>query len=255
MEKIIYKKSFVSAKTNLPLFSAKKALAANQSTISIIQSKHVRNKTEPKIVLSNETATKPISQYFEESLELLNAIHYYLDLSAENNNKPLLSSKKKKKSKNKIKLSSEKKKHISNEIVTSSNKRKETYRHLFDSIDQSLDTIKKNLVEKVELVNESDEEEISNIIKLSTIKDDKENCNASESVINELESQNTITNDDDSVDEEHSVNKFPNMILSKNIMNPSLKNLNTKYTNVSTNMTTQNETKPENNNNKICLIF
>ena len=97
MEKIIYKKSFVSAKTNLPLFSAKKALAANQSTISIIQSKHVRNKTEPKIVLSNETATKPISQYFEESLELLNAIHYYLDLSAENNNKPLLSSKKRKK--------------------------------------------------------------------------------------------------------------------------------------------------------------
>ena len=255
MEKIIYKKSFVSAKTNLPVFSAKKALTGNQSNISIIQSKHVRNKTEPKIFLNNETATKPISQYFEESLELLNSIHYYLDLSAENNNKPLISPKNRKKIKNKIKISPEDKKRISNEIAIASKERKETYRHLFDSIEQSLDTIKQNLVEKVELVNESDEEEISNIIKLSTIKDDKENCNASESVIIELESQNTITYDDDSVDEENSVNKFPNMILSKNIMNPSLKNLNTKYTNVSTNMTTQNETKPENNNNKNCLIF
>lgn len=255
MEKIIYKKSFVSAKTNLPVFSAKKASKTNQNNISIIQSKHVRNKTEPKIVLNNETATKPISQYFEESLELLNTIHYYLDLSAENNNKPLVyvSNKKKKKSK----ISKEIKKQIENEIVMESNERKETYKRLFESIDQSLDTIKQNLVEKVELVNESEEEEISNIIKLSTIKDDeskKENCNASESIINELESQNTITYDD-SVDEENSVNKFPNMILSKNVLNPSLKNLNSKYTNMSTNVTTQNETKQENINNKVCLIF
>ena len=277
MEKVIYKKSFVSAMTNNQAFSSRKIKSNNYNNISIIKPRHARNKTEPKIVLSNETATKPVTQYFEESLVLLNTIHLYLDQSAENNNKPLEKNKKIKinrqnslKSKNNhkyIKISPLIKNQILDEIETNSKQRKEIYEKLFLMINESIESIKTNLVENVVVVNENDRESISSIMKLSTIKDEskKEICNFSESAIAEKSSQmkedNTLINYDDSVEEEKPVNKFPEMVLGKNVLNSSLTNTISKinYTsNISTNLTTQQETKIEKQKNKdenICLIY
>lgn len=278
MERVIYKKSFVSAVTNNQAFSSRKIKSNTYNNISIIKPRHARNKTEPKIILSNESTTKPVAQYFEESLVLLNTIHLYLDQSAENNNKPLEKNKHNKinqqnslKSKNnhhkyqKISLSTKNK--ILDEIETNSKQRKEIYEKLFLMINESIEAIKTNLLENVIVVNECEHESISSIMKLSTIKDEskKEICNFSESAIAEKTSQmkedSTLINYDDSVEEERPVNKFPEMVLGKNVLNSSLTNTISKinYTsNISTNLTTQQETKIQNQKSKddnMCLIY
>lgn len=211
---------------------------------------HIRTKTEPKVfqnplvktsICGTKEQDKEISSYFEESLAILNSIHYYLDMSAENNNKPLVFTKglcpptKEPKVRQKYcKLTSKEKQTIKDDINACSDDRKQTYSSLFDSINESIDIIKEVLVNQIETANQP--EEISEIIKLSTIRDD--------------DTESIIFNNDDTIyscdeyEENKKINPCLNILINKNSLtsmkcshraNPC----NTKEVNVSTNFTTQ----------------
>ena len=53
------------------------------------ENNNIRNKTEPLINKMGNHLLINIPQYFEESLQILHTIQYYVTMSAENNNKPL----------------------------------------------------------------------------------------------------------------------------------------------------------------------
>ena len=115
------------------------------------QLKHMRYKTEPLINKKGNNLVN-IPKYFEESLQILQTIQYYVTMSAENNNKSLVieKSKNKKIKTNKKelykKLTSNEKFDMAKNIIDDSNNRKETYSKLFEMINISIEEIKKILL-------------------------------------------------------------------------------------------------------------
>ena len=108
------------------------------------QLKHMRYKTEPLINKKGNNLVN-IPKYFEESLQILQTIQYYVTMSAENNNKPLKKEKiiqKKKKNKGDkknlyIKLTSNQKFEMAKNIIDNSNNRKQKYSEIFNMINSS----------------------------------------------------------------------------------------------------------------------
>ena len=169
----------------------------------IILPKHVRNKTEPKLPSPptppqqhEPILTKPqkqVTDYFEESLNLFNKIHFYLDQSQKNNSNGIthnmLMLKQHQHMKhnikvvnvNKKKLTAIEKEMIVNDIEQSSKERKCKYNELFKLINESIvdimDAIRKNngvikTYSKDILDGLSDIGNISEIKKLSSIIDE-----------------------------------------------------------------------------------
>ena len=126
----------------------------NQNNQEQNQQKHIRNKTEPLINKMGNHLLINIPQYFEESLQILHTIQYYVTMSAENNNKPLKKEKiiqKKKKNKGDkknlyIKLTSNQKFEMAKNIIDNSNNRKQKYSEMFNMINSSIDEIKEILL-------------------------------------------------------------------------------------------------------------
>lgn len=183
--------------------SRNKPKIKNTNINVIILPKHVRNKTEPKLPSPSTPPqqhepilTKPqkqVTDYFEESLNLFNKIHFYLDQSQKNNSNGLthnmLMLKQHQHMKhninvinvNKKKLTAVEKEMIVNDIEQSSKERKCKYNELFKLINESIvdimDAIRKNngvikTYSKDILDGLSDIGNISEIKKLSSIIDE-----------------------------------------------------------------------------------
>ena len=228
------------------------------------QLKHMRYKTEPLINKKGNNLVN-IPKYFEESLQILQTIQYYVTMSAENNNKSLVfeKSKNKKIKTNKKelykKLTSNEKFDMAKNIIDDSNNRKETYSKLFEMINISIEEIKKillydynnsikenydnfNIIFPIKEILPFQEDlssitvynfSESDITEVKIIKETRPKKEQLKSVLKISDESSTIINDD-SYGENKNVIQIPNIINKGNNQNLSTV-ISTSITNPNTN--------------------
>ena len=249
------------------------------------QLKHMRYKTEPLINKKGNNFVN-IPKYFEESLQILQTIQYYVTMSAENNNKSLVieKSKNKKIKTNKKelykKLTSNEKFDMAKNIIDDSNNRKETYSKLFEMINISIEEIKKillydynnsikenydnfNIIFPIKEILPFQEDlssitvynfSESDITEVKIIKETRPKKEQLKSVLKISDESSTIINDD-SYGENKNVIQIPNIINKGNNQNLSTV-ISTSITNPNTNFNINENLKnkkiyTEGNNNII----
>ena len=249
------------------------------------QLKHMRYKTEPLINKKGNNLVN-IPKYFEESLQILQTIQYYVTMSAENNNKSLVieKSKNKKIKTNKKelykKLTSNEKFDMAKNIIDDSNNRKETYSKLFEMINISIEEIKKillydynnsikenydnfNIIFPIKEIIPFQEDlssitvynfSESDITEVKIIKETRPKKEQLKSVLKISDESSTIINDD-SYGENKNVIQIPNIINKGNNQNLSTV-ISTSITNPNTNFNINENLKnkkiyTEGNNNII----
>ena len=247
--------------------------------------KHMRYKTEPLINKKGNNLVN-IPKYFEESLQILQTIQYYVTMSAENNNKSLVieKSKNKKIKTNKKelykKLTSNEKFDMAKNIIDDSNNRKETYSKLFEMINISIEEIKKillydynnsikenydnfNIIFPIKEILPFQEDlssitvynfSESDITEVKIIKETRPKKEQLKSVLKISDESSTIINDD-SYGENKNVIQIPNIINKGNNQNLSTV-ISTSITNPNTNFNINENLKnkkiyTEGNNNII----